>query len=47
LRAEQMDRWRRLREDDDAEVTAAQNRSAEQRPEPNLLRVTLDRLNCP
>ena len=47
LRAEQMDTWRRLREDDDAEVGAAQSRTAEQRPEPDLLRVTLDRLNCP
>ena len=46
LRAEQMDAWRRLREDDDAEV-AAQSRTAEQRSESDLLRVTLDRLNCP
>ncbi len=47
LRAEQMDTWRRLREDDEAEVAAARSRTAEQRPEPDLLRVTLDRLNCP
>ena len=47
LRAEQMDRWRRLREDDDAEVATARSRTADQRPEPDLLRITLDRLNCP
>ena len=47
LRAEQMDAWRRLREDDDAEVNAAQSRIAERLPESDLLRVTLDRLNCP
>lgn len=47
LRAEQMDRWRRLREDDDAEVAVVRSRTAEQPPESDLLRVTLDRLNCP
>ncbi len=47
LRAEQMDTWRRLREDDEAEVAAALSRTAEQRPEPDLLRATLERLNCP
>ena len=47
LRAEQMDAWRRLREDDDAEVATARSRTADQRPEPDLLRITLDRLNCP
>ena len=45
LRAERMDAWRRLREDDDAEVAAARSRTAEQRPEQDLLRVTLERLN--
>ncbi|MGH7555358.1 MAG: hypothetical protein ACREMQ_20335 [Longimicrobiales bacterium] len=45
LRAEQMDRWRRLREDDEAEVEAALSRTADQWPEPDLLRVTLERLN--
>ena len=47
LRAERMDAWRRLREDDDAEVAAAQSRTAERLPESDLLRVTLGRLNCP
>ena len=47
LRAEQLEAWRRLREDDDAEVAAAQSRTAERLPESDLLRVTLDRLNCP
>jgi hypothetical protein len=47
LRAEQMEGWRRLREDDEAEVAAVRSRADEQRPEPDLLRVTLDRLNCP
>ena len=46
LRAELMDRWRRLREDDDAEVADAQRRATEQLPESDLLRVTLSRLNC-
>ena len=46
LRAELMDMWRRLREDDDAEVDAAQSRTAE-RLESDLLRITLGRLNCP
>src|SRR5688572_16928944 len=43
LRAERMDTWRRLREDDDAEVAAAQSRSDERGLESELLRVTLDR----
>jgi hypothetical protein len=47
LRAELMDGWRRLREDDDAEVAAALSRTAEHRPQPDLLRATLERLNCP
>ena len=44
LRAERMDAWRRLREDDDA---AAPSRTDERLPESDLLRVTLGRLNCP
>ena len=47
LRAEQLEAWRRLREDDDAEVAAAQSRTAERLPESDLLRVTLDRLKLP
>jgi hypothetical protein len=47
LRAERMETWRRLREDDDAEVAAVQSRTEEQLPESDLLRVTLGRLNCP
>ena len=46
LRAERMDTWRRLREDD-AEAAAAQSRTYERVPESDLLRVTLSRLNCP
>ena len=46
LRAEQMDKWRRLREEDDAETTAP-SRTDERLPESDLLRVTLDRLTCP
>ena len=44
LRAEQMEAWRRLREDDDA---AAPSRTDERLLESDLLRVTLDRLNSP
>ena len=47
LRAEQMDAWRRLREDDDPEFAAAQGRADERVPESDLLRVTLDRLHLP
>ena len=47
LRAELMDTWRRLREDDGAEAAAAQSRAYERVPESDLLRVTLGRLNCP
>lgn len=45
LRAEQMEAWRRLREDDDAEVVDAHSRAADQLPESDLLLVTLSRLN--
>ena len=43
LRAERMEAWRRLREDDPA---AAQSRTDERLPESDLLRITLARLNC-
>ncbi len=45
LHAEQMDTWRRLREDDDAEVAAVRSRADERVPESNLLHLTLVRLN--
>jgi hypothetical protein len=44
LRAEQMDAWRRFREEDDAELAATQSRTDEWALESDLLRVTLDRL---
>ena len=45
LRAEQMDTWRYLREDDEAAAAAAQSRTDERGLESELLRVTLGRLN--
>ena len=45
LRAEQMETWRRLREDDDAEVAAARSRADERVSESDLLHLTLIRLN--
>ena len=45
LRTELMDRWRRLRQDDDAEVAAVQSRADERVPESDLLLVTLRRLH--
>ena len=45
LRAERLDTWRRLREDDDAKAATALSQTAERLPESDLLRVTLGRLN--
>ena len=45
LRAEQMETWRHLREDDGAEAAVAPSPTIEPVPELDLLRLTLDRLN--
>ena len=46
LHGERMVTWRRVREDDDAEVVGAQSRTDERLPMSDLRRVMQDRLNC-